>query len=126
MMNREKLQQLLFIYNADSGLGNVLLDGARKILSPSTYDCNLCQITYGALTEKRSWKQFRNTFEVPMVFLHRDEFSKEYGSKFGHKHTFPLILGVTPKGLEVVVSTSELNQLKHAEALIALIKERAI
>lgn len=125
-MNREKLQQLIFIYNADSGLGNVLLDGARKILSPSTYNCNLCQITYGAVTEKRSWKRFREAFEVPMVFLHRDEFNKEYGSKFGHKHTFPLILGVTGKGLEVVISTNELNHLEDAEALMDLIKERTI
>ena len=59
-----------------------------------------------------------------MQFLHKDEFRKAYASKFGHKFEFPLVLGSTQKGLEVVINTEELNQLDKAEALIALLEDR--
>ncbi|WP_232221892.1 hypothetical protein [Methanococcoides burtonii] len=38
---------LIFVYNADSGLINEMKDYVHKIVSPSTYECNLCAITYG-------------------------------------------------------------------------------
>jgi hypothetical protein len=40
------MQELLFVYNADAGLVTGLLDTLHKVLSPSTYSCSLCAITY--------------------------------------------------------------------------------
>ncbi|MEX0288178.1 MAG: GTPase, partial [Flavobacteriaceae bacterium] len=76
-MIKKKLHKLLFIYNANSGLGNMLLDGAHKILSPSTYECKLCDITYGAFTERKIWKAFRKESGIEMEFLHKDEFLEQ-------------------------------------------------
>ncbi len=121
-MEAKALQELIFIYNADSGLKNAILDGAHKILSPSTYDCHLCQLTHGAFTEKKAWKDFRERHNIPMLFLHKDEYIKDYASKFGHKFKFPLILGATHSGLEVVVSTERLNGLSETEDLITLLE----
>ena len=39
-------KELIFIYNAKSGFINELVDIPHKIISPETYDCNLCAITY--------------------------------------------------------------------------------
>jgi hypothetical protein len=39
--------KLLFVYNADSGLFNSIAEAAHKIVSPQTYRCDLCRITYG-------------------------------------------------------------------------------
>lgn len=117
-------QKLIFVYNADSGLGNLILDGAHKILSPSTYDCKLCEITFGAFTENAIWKKFRTSFHNEMEFLHRDEFKKAYASKFGHKFTFPIVLLASDRGLEVLIKTAEMNNLNSTEDLIALVAER--
>jgi hypothetical protein len=117
-------EKLIFVYNADSGLRNMIIDGAHKIFSPSTYECNLCDITFGAFTENRIWKKFRQEVSLEMEFLHKDEFKNKYASKFGHKFNYPNVLITTNENLEVFVNTAELNELESAEELISLIKSR--
>lgn len=123
-MDNIRGEKLIFIYNADSGLGNLLLDGAHKILSPNTYECSLCSLTFGAFSEKSVWKKFREESKVEMEFFHKDEFTKQYASKFGHKFSFPIVLSEGINGLEVFVNTLEMNDLKTTEELIELIKGR--
>lgn len=120
-MNPEKL---IFIYNADSGLRKVLLDGAHKILSPATYDCSLCALTFGAFTENKAWKKFRMETDRDLEFLHRNDFQKAYASKFGHKFSFPVVLISSASDLEVLVSTEELNTMGAVVDLIDLIQKR--
>lgn len=124
-MKDEKLQKLIFIYNADSGLRNVIMDGAHKMLSPSTYACKLCEITFGAFTENTIWKKFRTSTDLVMNFLHKDEFKKQYASKFGYKFTYPIVLSESENGLEVFIKTEEMNDLTSPEELIELIYNRA-
>lgn len=123
-MKDSDIQKLIFIYNADSGLKNALLDSAHKILSPSTYDCNLCDITFGVFTEDKVWKKFREQTNLEMEFLHKDEYNKQYASKFGNKYTFPIILAQVNEDLQVFVSTEEMNTLENAESLTKIIQER--
>lgn len=123
-MSKTEFSKLIFIYNANSGKLNSLLDSAHKILSPSTYDCRLCEVTFGIFTENSIWKKFREQSSLEMIFLHKDEFANEYASKFGHKFTFPIVLAEAHNDLEVFVGTDELKNLKNASDLIALITER--
>ncbi|MFS4494870.1 GTPase [Maribacter sp. 2308TA10-17] len=125
-MKDTKLQKLIFIYNADSGIRNMIMDSAHKIFSPDTYECSLCDITYGAFTENSVWKKYRKETNLQMEFLHKDEFAKAYASKFGYKFTFPIVLAETNDGLEIFVKTEELDKAKNAEELIGLIKERSL
>jgi len=121
-MDNQKLQKLIFVYNANSGIGNMILDGVHKIVSPGTYKCNLCDITYGAFAENKVWKKFREGTTLEMEFLHKNEFQKQYASKFGHKVTFPIVLTATNNVLEVFIATEELNALNSTVELIDLIK----
>ncbi|WP_073180450.1 GTPase [Flagellimonas flava] len=118
--------KLIFVYNANSGARNAILDSMHKVFSPSTYECSLCDITFGVVSENKTWKKFRQESEVQMDFLHKDEFQKEYASKFGHKFTFPIVLMEGERGLEVLISSDELNQLQGPEELIQLVRERTI
>ncbi|MEM8847905.1 MAG: GTPase, partial [Bacteroidota bacterium] len=70
------------------------------------------------------WKRFREESTMDMTFLHRDEFQKKYASKFGYKFTYPIVLVEAEKGLEVFISTEELNSLNTPHKLIQLIQER--
>ena len=123
-MKDSNIQKLIFIYNADSGLKNALLDSAHKILSPSTYDCKLCDITFGVFTEDKVWKKFREQTNLEMEFLHKDEYKKQYASKFGNKYTFPIILAQVDNDLQVFVGSKEMNNLEDAESLTKIIQER--
>ncbi|MEN8789833.1 MAG: GTPase [Flavobacteriaceae bacterium] len=123
-MEKKAPDKIVFVYNADSGKRNAILDSLHKVLQPSTYDCNLCDITFGILHEKKEWKEFRTTYEGDMEFLHKDEFQKAYASKFGHRFSFPIVLVAVSGTLEVLIGTEELNALPEANSLIDLIKAR--
>lgn len=124
-MQQQPLQKLIFVYNANSGAKNAILDSLHKVLSPSTYNCNLCDITFGLISEKLNWKEFRETYPLEMEFLHKDEFEKEYASKFGYSFTYPLVLGAASGDLEIIIGTEEMNQLADSDQLIDLIEKRA-
>lgn len=117
-------EKLIFIYNADSGIRNQFIDAAHKILSPDTYTCSLCALTFGAFAEDKVWKRFRKTSDMEMEFLHKDEFLKKHKSKFGYKFNFPIVLAQVGDTLEVLLSTEELNALPNVNTLITVIKER--
>ena len=110
--------KLIFIYNANSGKLNSILDSAHKILSPHTYNCNLCALTFDTFSENRQWKKFRETSGMEMDFLHLDEFKKSYASKFGYKFTFPIVLIENNNELEVFITTERVNELKTVEELV--------
>ncbi len=115
---------MVFVYNADSGPGNGLLDAAHKVLSPSTYACRLCELTYGMVTERSAWKRFRKNSGLPMEFLHRDEFRKKYASKFMPVYTSPIILSLTAHAMDIFMGTEELNAIEGTDELIQEVKRR--
>lgn len=112
---------LLFIYNADSGKLRGLFDIGHKIVSPESYSCNLCNLTHGTFTERKEWKRFKESTSLDLVFLHRDEFEAQFGQTF----SYPIVLKHEGGGLEVFVSTEELNSVSDSTRLIELITERA-
>ncbi len=114
--------KLIFVYNANSGGLNAIVDSAHKILSPSTYDCNLCNLTYGTFKEEPEWKEFRNSVAIPFVFLHKDEFLKAYKSKWLPKYDFPVVLVEKDGQLEIAVTNQDLTQTETLEELINRIK----
>lgn len=120
------MKAIIFVYNADSGKANAFLDSLHKIASPDSYDCNLCKLTHGVFSEKREWKQFRKNLDFETLFLHRDEFRKQYASKFGYKFEFPVILLTGENGLELLISSEELKGFENLQELIACLKERLV
>ena len=117
MRNNNK-PKLIFVYNADSGLKNAVLDSAHKIFSPKTYQCKLCELTYGAFKEKKVWKKFRQESDVEMKFLHADEFNKLYKSKFRPVFELPVVLVEDQYELDLLMSHNTLEQIKTVKELI--------
>ena len=70
-----KQAALLFVYNADSGLFNLLADIGHKVFSPQTYACDLCALTHGEFSERSTWRSFIEQLGCDCRFMHRDEFA---------------------------------------------------
>jgi len=75
------MSKLIFVYNAESGLLNAMKDWAHKIVSPETYPCSLCALTYDNLGMRRPWREFIKELGYEVEFLHRDELEEKYGIK---------------------------------------------
>jgi len=114
------MEKLILVYNANSGWHNNVIDSLHKVVSPKTYDCNLCDITFGVFSEKEIWKKFRIESGVEMQFLHKNEFLEVY--KLGKEYSFPIIFKKNKNEVIPFLSTEEINRLKEPQDLINLIK----
>ncbi|MDT8415090.1 MAG: GTPase [Flavobacteriaceae bacterium] len=116
--------KLLFVYNAKSGRWNGYLDAAHKLLSPNTYACKLCALTYGILTENERWKAFREKTDIPMEFLHTDEFAKNYPALAGQNFQFPCVLKeMEDHTFTEFISAENFEKIDSVETLIKLVLE---
>lgn len=113
-------RKLLFIYNADSGRLNTAFDMAHKLISPSTYKCNLCSLTHGVFSERELWKAFREASGDDLVFLHRDEFEARYPEQ----PAYPVILLEQDNGLTVLLSAEEIRPFESVDRLINELQQR--
>ena len=116
--------KLIFVYNANSGKLNTLFDIAHKLLSPQTYQCDLCSLTHGALSEKKAWQEFRKRSGLKMEFLHKDEFEKLHAKTFD----YPVVLKQSCKqadDIELFLNADEISQVNSVDELIALIEQQA-
>ena len=112
---------LVFVYNADSGLFNVLSDAAHKIFSPRTYQCNLCAITHSALGMRKEWRQFLDGLDGPLEFLHADELKARYGVA---GVPLPAIFKKVGENIEVLAGADSINACRTMEELKRLILDR--
>lgn len=113
---------LIFIYNADGGAFNALGDMVHKIVSPATYPCSLCALTYGAVAMRGEWRRFLGRVGVPHLFLYRDEFRGDLDNR---ELALPaILLGGETDPPHVLVSAAELDALPDLTALIALVEAR--
>lgn len=113
---------LIFIYNANGGVLSALGDMVHKIVSPKTYPCSLCALTYGPFTMRRTWQRFLGAASRPALFMYRDEFRADLDAR---ELALPaVLLGGDSGQPEVLVSAAELDGLPDLPALMALIEER--
>lgn len=113
--------QLVFVYNADSGLFNTVADIAHKILSPETYACQLCALTHDHFAVRKDWVEFLKSLDADCEFLHRDELADRYGLR---DVELPAILRHEAGGLQVWIDAATLRATASLDALKTLLTER--
>lgn len=113
---------LIFVYNADSGIFPTVGDFVKKIATPDEYDCNLCMVTYSAVKMKPSWKDYLETIPNEKIFLHRDEFLREFSD---YRDTaLPVICIQDAQKLSVLVSADEINAIGELEEMKKLMQSK--
>ena len=108
----------IFIYNANSGKLNGLLDSIHKTLSPNTYDCNLCKLTHGFAGPTKEWKIFLETLPGEKYFLHKEEVKE---ITFLSKSELPLVLKLDGQKIISVVDKEMLNSIRDVLTLKSLL-----
>jgi hypothetical protein len=125
MMDGTLTKPLVFVYNANSGLGNALLDSIHKTLDPKSYNCNLCAITFGFFSEHKKWKEFRKESGLEMEFLHLDEFKKQYPpSENQYSDAFPQAFISKEGQLKKFLGKGEINAMNDPGDLIKAVRAK--
>lgn len=113
--------EIIFVYNANSSIFSQLGDLVHKTISPKTYGCNLCGLTYSGINQKNEWKTFINTLPIKAEFLHKDEFRKKYPK---YAMTFyPAVFKKENGVLSEFISVDEINKQKTLVGLEKLVRE---
>ena len=110
--------KLIFIYNADSGFFNGMLDSAHKLFSPKTYSCDLCAITHGLAGAKKEWRTFLESLSIPITYYHKDDRPESL-----MKYELPVILMQDSSGIRELVSAKEMKGVEGVEQLVDRINE---
>lgn len=114
-------KKLIFVYNADSSLLAKISDGITKILAPNKYQCNLCMVTYGALSMKEEWRLFLETLPLEKEFLHKDEFKKKYPEL--SNEPLPAIFEYKDNVVSVIIPATKINNIKSIDELKILLSK---
>ena len=76
--------EIVFVYNADGTISGRAKDYVHKIVRPSTYDCQLCAVTFGFAGMKAKWRDFIASLDATVSFMHRDELRNDHAGIVGH------------------------------------------
>ncbi len=109
---------LVFVFNADSGLFNQLTGLAHKLFSPKTYSCKLCELTHSVAGMRNEWKTFVSELDLPLEFLHRNEWRRRYGER---NDRLPAIYVRLNGHLRLCIGADAINACRSVEELKQLI-----
>lgn len=105
---------LIFVYNANGGKFNAFMDMMHKVVSPTTYPCSLCAITYGTFTIEPEWEAFIATLSTPPVFLHKDEFLLQYPN---NNTALPAVFEIGNGNLQLLITAEEMQKMQLPELI---------
>ena len=114
--------RLVLVYNADAGIVAGLFDLAHKLVSPATYPCSLCGVTYGSFGMNRQWRDYLSSLALPVAFFHRPVFLAAYPA-FADE-PLPLVAHDDDGVLTIWLDAAALMSLTTVDALIAALKLR--
>jgi hypothetical protein len=115
--------QLLFVYNADSGIFNTLADIGHKIFSPETYNCQLCALTHGHFRERDEWRAFVESLEVGCDFMHRDEFRRRWPDT---RAELPAVFRLEASGPVTCLDAAAIRACQHLAELQSAIRRHCL
>ena len=113
--------RLLFVYNAENGVFNALLDSAHKVFSPATYECSLCKYTHGLTGMLLPWKRFLDSLPQGKEFLHRTEFRQVYP---GDDTPLPAIFLIEGEQRRLLLSADGIKAADGTDGLMEKVRER--
>jgi hypothetical protein len=111
-------KEFIFVYNAKSGLFNKASDFAHKIVSPQTYNCSLCSITYGNFSAHKEWADFIASLKLDVKFLYKNDFETLFPDE---KTIYPVVYVKEGCRLNKLLTASEIGKQKELKGLIQLI-----
>lgn len=112
-------KELIFVYNAYSNLFNRWMDMAHKVLSPATYSCSLCQVTYGYFTMHQEWANFISQLSYRVSFQYKDQWKDA-----GRPGRFPLVALKDGEEVRILLLPEELENLHSLQDLIHVLKSK--
>ncbi len=114
--------EILFAYNANSGLFNALTDYVHRQITPSTYNCNLCLITYDNWDRNERWATYIDSLPVEVNFTYKNTISQYKNLEF--EVQLPMAFLIENNNVSIFITAEELNSCVDENALIDMFESK--
>ena len=114
--------RIILVYNESRGLFDAVSSWTHKLLSPASYHCALCKVTFGLTGMLVPWKNYIEMLPSLVVFLHRDEFRQQFPALASQP--LPAILTESSGQLAVLLPAHDIQAVSGIAGLIGLMQER--
>ena len=111
--------KLIFIYNASNDYLSIAFDFTHKIISPKTYECSLCKVTYGAFKMHKEWKDYLESVDLEVIFLYKNNYKKYFPNL--NPKSFPASYIYNGKSYMDFLDRHDFDSCDNLESLIKLI-----
>ena len=116
------VRRLVFVYNAEAGIVAGVMDSVHKLVSPATYPCQLCAVTYGLVAMKREWRAFLDGLGMALVFHHRPDFRAAFPAAVDWP--LPLVAVEADGVLHPLIPAADFAAIPDLATLIGTVKAR--
>ena len=108
---------LFFIYNSTDDFPTVISDTFHKALSPNTYPCQLCKLTYNTFSKKKKWKDYLSNLDYNYLFLYKNN-----QFVIDNKITeLPIILFGSATNSKILLSKFDIDKSSNLDHMINMI-----
>ena len=114
-------KKIIFIYNASDNLSSVMFDFIHKIISPNTYQCSLCKITYGNFKKYDEWESYLQSIPYEIEFLYRNNYKDYY--KDIEVEEFPIALIQNEDSYQIILLKKDFDSCNDLKELIQIIEK---
>ncbi|MEM1051822.1 MAG: hypothetical protein AAGI28_06970 [Pseudomonadota bacterium] len=118
--------RLICVYNADTGLIQMLIHAVHKQVRPETYPCSLCALTYGSVSMRGDWKAFWQALPYDVDFYHRDDFTEDFpllGTGGAREVALPaILLDEADAETRILISNEELDAMADVDELMVKVE----
>lgn len=114
-------KKIVFVYNADSGVFNLLSDIGHKLFTDTPGVCSLCDLTHDPLSMKNEWKQFIESLPHETAFEYKDKFHKDHPEL--SSVTLPAVFLLENNALKQIVTSEEIGTASDLKALETILSD---
>jgi len=108
-------KELTFVYNVNSDLISRMIGFSHKVISPQTYPCKICSLTWSSLHMQKEWAEFIRELPFKVRFEYRDQWKT--------CQKFPLVLLKEKGETRVLLYPEQINKFETVQELIRFLKE---
>ena len=115
-------KKIIFIYNASDNFSSVMFDFIHKIISPNTYQCSLCKITYGNFKKYDEWERYIESIPYQVEFLYKNNY-KDYHKDLKVEE-FPIALIQNEDSYQTILLKKDFDSCNDLKELIQIIEKK--
>ena len=116
------MPKILFVFKASNAPISKAVDWFHKVISPGTYQCQLCQLTHHHFGSRALLKTWQKQIPYEVEFWYEDQWNEKH-----REEELPLIAILQTDQtaqIEIILTKEEIEKLTSLDELLSRVSEK--